>query len=157
MVVLRRGRPLRILALASAGGHWVQLQRITPAFAGWDIAFACTDPHYGDDIPGQRYYTISDANRFTRHRLPLAALQICWIIRRERPDLIISTGAAPGLIALLLGKLVFRRRTIWIDSMANADRLSTSGRLAGRLADLWLTQWPHLAEADGPQFWGPVL
>jgi hypothetical protein len=73
------------------------------------------------------------------------------------PDLIISTGAAPGLIALLLGKLVFRRRTIWIDSMANADRLSTSGRLAGRLADLWLTQWPHLAEAGGPQFWGPVL
>lgn len=157
MVGLGQVRQLRILALASAGGHWVQLQRITPAFAGWDIAFASTDPHYGGDIAGQRYYTISDANRFTRHRLPLVALQIFRIIRRERPDLIISTGAAPGLIALLLGRLVFRRRTIWIDSMANADRLSTSGRWAGRMADLWLTQWQHLAEPDGPQFWGPVL
>ena len=79
-----------------------------------------------------------------------------WIMLRERPDVIISTGAAPGLLAVVLGKLM-GARTLWLDSIANADRLSLSGKLAGRYANLWLTQWPHLAGVDGPSFRGAVL
>jgi hypothetical protein len=53
-------------------------------------------------------------------------------------------------------------RTIWLDSIANVDELSLSGQMAGRFADLWLTQWPHLTEADSlgqrrPAFAGTVL
>ena len=40
-------------------------------------------------------------------------------------------------------------RTIWIDSMANVDKMSMAGRLARRYSDLWLTQWPHLGVAGG--------
>ena len=32
-----------------------------------------------------------------------------------------------------------------------------SGRVAGRVADLWLTQWPHLARDEGPFCRGSVL
>ena len=48
-------------------------------------------------------------------------------------------------------------RTIWVDSIANADELSLSGRKAGRFAHLWLTQWPELARAQGPHYQGAVL
>ena len=75
---------------------------------------------------------------------------------RVRPDAVITTGAAPGYFALRLGRL-FGARTIWIDSMANAEELSLSGQKARRHADLWLTQWEHLAKPDGPQFLGSVL
>lgn len=74
----------------------------------------------------------------------------------ERPEVIISTGAAPGYLGLRIGKW-FGARTIWIDSIANAEKLSLSGQLVRNCADLWLTQWPHLARQDGPLFRGSVL
>ena len=69
-----------------------------------------------------------------------------------------TTGAAPGLTALFVSKIFQRRsRTVWIDSIANTKRLSMSGRLAWLVADAWLTQWEHLAQPRGPQYWGAVL
>jgi hypothetical protein len=41
--------------------------------------------------------------------------------------------------------------------MANIEGLSLSGSRVGRYADLWLTQWPHLAKAEGPHYGGSVL
>ena len=70
--------------------------------------------------------------------------------------MIVSTGAAPGYIAIRLGKL-FGARSVWVDSIANPEQLSMSGAMAGRYADLWLTQWPHLAKRDGPYYRGAVL
>jgi hypothetical protein len=69
---------------------------------------------------------------------------------------VLSTGASVGYFALLFGKL-FRARTIWIDSIANVERLSKSGELVARLADLRLTQWEHLATGDDLRYEGAVL
>ena len=99
---------------------------------------------------------IVDATRWNKLKLLRMALQITWILLRERPDVVVSTGAAPGYFALRLGKWL-GARTIWIDSIANVERLSLSGQRIGPHADLWLTQWPHLARPDGPQFPGGVL
>ena len=70
--------------------------------------------------------------------------------------MVVTTGAAPGLVALALAKLFAGSRTVWIDSIANTERLSLSGRLARPVADAWLTQWPHLARPGGPEHWGAV-
>jgi hypothetical protein len=69
---------------------------------------------------------------------------------------VISTGAAPGLFGVAIGSLL-GARTIWVDSIANGEELSLSGHRARRFADLWLTQWPHLASKDGPFYRGSVL
>jgi hypothetical protein len=84
------------------------------------------------------------------------ALQIAWILMKESPEVVISTGAAPGYFAVVLGRL-FGARTIWVDSIANADHISMAGVRVGRHADLWLTQWPHLSRPDGPHYGGAVL
>jgi len=44
-----------------------------------------------------------------------------------------------------------------VDSIANAERLSLSGHMACRHANLMLTQWPHLASSEGPEYQGSVL
>ena len=74
----------------------------------------------------------------------------------EKPDIVITTGAAPGYLALRLARLI-HARTVWLDSIANVDQLSLSGLKVGRYADLWLTQWPHLAKPEGPHYAGSVL
>lgn len=82
--------------------------------------------------------------------------QIFRILRKIRPDIIITTGSAPALMTLLVGRL-FRTKNIWIDSIANVNELSTSGKQARYFADLYLTQWQNLAKRGGPEYKGAVL
>lgn len=146
----------KILAVASGGGHWVQLRRMAPAFAGFDVVYLTVQPEYQRQVPGSKFYCVNDATRWNKLALIVLALRVAWIVVKERPEVVISTGAAPGYFAVLFGRW-FRARTVWIDSMANIEELSMSGSHVGRHADLWLTQWPHLAKAGGPQYGGSVL
>lgn len=146
----------RVLAVASAGGHWVQLQRLRPVLAEHELAFVTTDAGYREELPDFRIHVVNDASRNSRFRLMLLAFQVLFVVIRERPDVVISTGAAPGYFALRIGRLL-GARTIWLDSIANVDEMSLAGRLARPYADLWLTQWSHLAEPGGPEYAGAVL
>jgi len=146
----------KVLAVASSGGHWVQLRRVIPAFVDSEVVYVTVLKSYRSQVPENKFYTVNDATRWDKLALVRLALRMAWIVWREKPAVVVSTGAAPGYFAMLLGRW-FRARTIWIDSMANIDELSMSGSKAGQYADLWLTQWPHLARADGPQYGGSVL
>lgn len=152
------GKPKRILAVSSGGGHWVQLNRLAPSLVGHDVAVVTVDRSYqaSQQLGARRFYAVNDATRWNKLGLILLALRIFMVLLLERPKVVITTGAAPGYMAIRLGKLV-GARTIWIDSIANADQLSLSGSKAGKHADLWLTQWPHLATPGGPKYSGAVL
>ena len=149
-------RKTRVLAVASGGGHWIQLMRLKPAFSGHEVTYVTVDEAYRRDVAGSTLRVVPDATRWSRRSLLRLALKTAWIVWREHPDVVVTTGAAPGYFAVLFGRWL-GARTAWIDSMANVERLSLSGEKAGRWADLWLTQWPGLAEADGPGFAGAVL
>ncbi len=151
-----KDRKPRILALSSGGGHWVQLLRLRPAFKDFETTYATVSFEYKDDIEGENFRTFYDSNLDQKFRLILTLVSILWIIVRVRPNTIVSTGAAPGFFAVWLGRLL-RKKTIWVDSIANADELSLSGRKIGKYADLWLTQWEHLAKPEGPHYAGNVL
>jgi UDP-N-acetylglucosamine:LPS N-acetylglucosamine transferase len=135
-------RPHRILAVASSGGHWIQLRRLAPAFERYDVAWLTTDPGHRAEVAPARFYTVADGNRRSKIALLRAAAKIAWVLLRERPDVVVSTGAAPGYLAIR-GAQLLGARTVWI--VANVDELSLSGRMASARADLCLTQWPHLA------------
>jgi UDP-N-acetylglucosamine:LPS N-acetylglucosamine transferase len=145
-----------VLAISSGGGHWVQMLRLLPAFAGHQMVFVTVSRAYRCDVRGAKFYAVVDATAWDKVKLCGQALQILLIVLRERPDTVISTGAAPGYFALRFAKLL-GCHTVWIDSIANVECLSMSGRQVAEYADLWLTQWPHLALDSGPQFRGAVL
>lgn len=146
----------KILAISSGGGHWIQLLRLRPAFKGGDIIFACVRKSYVEDVPGERFVSIADATRWDRWQLLKMLLQVAWLVFVFRPDVVITTGAAPGYAAIRFGKWM-RARTIWIDSIANAETMSLSGVKIAQHADLWLTQWSHLAKQEGPHYMGAVI
>jgi len=150
-------RKKKVLALSSGGGHWVQLLRLRPAFDGSDVTFATTRPGFAADLePGSKFRVIPDCNRTKRLEMVVCAVSILFLLARLRPDVVVSTGAAPGYFAIWFARLL-RIRTVWVDSVANAEELSLSGQRAGRHADLWLTQWEHLARPEGPRYFGSVL
>ncbi|PCO05183.1 hypothetical protein AWR36_010685 [Microbulbifer flavimaris] len=146
----------KVLAVASQGGHWQQLEALIPAFKACQPSFASTTRDRPDLSPTCRYYPLPNANR----RTPLQAIWLLFtsacLIIRLRPDVIISTGALPGLACIFWGRF-FGARTLWIDSIANADRLSLSGRIARYLASATLSQWPDLGRMTGVEYRGAVL
>lgn len=147
---------IKVLAVSSSGGHWEQLMLLREAFSGADVVYATTLDGLAKKSQVGPAYLITDCNRDRLSPNVRCVRELFHIIRTERPDVILSTGAAPGLIAIAVGKL-FGAKGVWIDSVANSEKLSLSGKMAGRLANLWLTQWPQLARSNGPHYFGAVL
>lgn len=152
----------RVLAVSSSGGHLAELLRLRPAYAEQDVTFVVATPkgylnaYDSNDVNGGKIITILDANRWDKVGLIQMLFQLIRIFVKVRPEVVISTGAAAGFFGLFLGK-IFGAKTVWVDSIANAEQLSMSGELAGKYADLWLTQWPHLSSSVGPYYKGDVL
>lgn len=147
---------LKVLLVGSGGGHWVQLMRVASAFVEHECVYVTTAKGCETDVGASRLHLVTDANRWERFKLLRLAIKMLLIVLRERPDVVVSTGAAPGYFALRFGKIV-GAQTAWLDSVANIERLSMSGQMVSRYADLWLTQWPHLSRPDGPHYEGSVL
>jgi len=146
----------KVLAVSSSGGHWVQLRRVTPAFSDCEIVYVTTAASYRDEVAPCRFHAVRDATRWDRIGSAVLGGQIARIVARERPDIVLSTGAAPGCFAIVFGRLL-GARTIWLDSLANVERMSLSGRLVRPFAGLWLTQWPELEGAGGAEYAGAVF
>ncbi len=146
----------RVLAVASAGGHWEQLMLLRPAFAAHECLFVTTLAGLPDRAGIANCAIVRDCNADQKAAAILCAAQLARIVVQFRPHRIVTTGALPGFLALALGRFV-GARGMWIDSVANVEELSWAGRMARRVASLHLSQWPHVAEAAGSRFAGRVL
>jgi len=153
---LESGKRKRVMAIASGGGHWEQMMMLRDAFAGHDVTFVTTLAGLGERSGLEGVRLVPDCNRHKPVRALWSLLRILAVIIAVRPQVIISTGALPGVIALALGKRL-GARTIWVDSIANAEEFSMAGSLARNHAHLWMSQWPSVASAAGAEYAGSVL
>lgn len=147
MTAKAENKPLRVLAAASLGGHWVQLLRIARGLhgRGCEVDYLSTHHKCAAMIPaGSRFYRVVDFSRSDAYRIFQAFWQAWRALRRSRPELVVTTGAAPGLVVLLAARLM-GVRAVWVDSIANVERLSMCGRVASHVASACYTQWPELA------------
>jgi UDP-N-acetylglucosamine:LPS N-acetylglucosamine transferase len=152
----RTSRHRRVLAVASGGGHWEQLQLLRQAFDDHDVTWVTTLPGLGERAGLSDVHVVADCNRDEPVRAARTAAKLLFLILTRRPDVVISTGALPGLIALAIGKRL-GARTVWVDSIANASEMSLAGAKARPHAALWMSQWPAVAEAAGAEYAGAVL
>jgi len=155
--MMKRKLP-KICLAASAGGHLSQLRKVAEAWAGLSTFWVTTGRMVSGSLgENSKVYAVGECNRDHPFRL-IAVLSRCiFITLRERPDVVISTGAAPGCLMCLLGKLI-GAKIVWLDSITNVERLSLSGRLVRPFADLFLVQWPELiAKYPKAEYVGAVI
>lgn len=146
----------KVFAISSPGGHWIQLTRLCAGLeANHQIVYALPDKLFKPK-GHQKIYSIVDVSADDKWKLIPCALQVGYILLKERPQVILSTGAAPGVVAVILGKWL-GIRTIWVDSIANVQKISRSGELVKTKADVFLTQWEHLSDQQQVFFKGSVL
>lgn len=147
----------KLLAISSPGGHWIQLNKICNEMeVRFDVVYATPGAQYGTQQSHRKIHNIMDASADSKLKLLPLALQLLLIMIKERPSAIISTGAAPGAIAILIAKFL-PIKTIWVDSIANVAKLSRSGAMVKNHANLVITQWEPLSDGDTVHYQGSVL
>lgn len=93
----------KILAVASIGGHWVQLLRIArPLEKRYEVVYMSTHPKCKSMVGTCRFHTMTDFSRWNAWKMLPASFNILGILLKERPVAIVTTGAAPGLLTIIL-------------------------------------------------------
>lgn len=140
-------QPIKICLTCSHGGHLNEMQQLLGAFQGQDCFYFCYDADTTRRL--DRAYLVPNMARnpieFLRN-----LVRVYRIFRKERPQLIVSTGAEIAIPVVLVGK-VFRCKAVYIECGAQVRTPSTTGRVMYHLADALFVQWPELLSAYGPK------
>lgn len=154
----------RICLAASGGGHVRQLMDLEPVWSSYDHFFVTEDSPLSRTISKQHrvhfvpHFAVGQARLGKPFRMALAALRNLWmsaaIILRERPDVIITTGAGAAFFALVWARLL-GAKAIVIESFARFETPSIFFRVASPLAHHTVVQatalnafYPHAAVFD---------
>jgi hypothetical protein len=146
----------KVMLVASPGGHFVQLSLIAHKMNVVRRAVIGTYPECPKFMPCDEYYVIPDFSRSNIYVSIYVFYLAVIIMVKEKPDIIITTGAAPGLIFALVARL-FKVKSLWIDSIANTKNLSLSGKIASFFGVITLSQWPLVAESENVLYKGCVI
>ena len=154
-------RDLKICVGASAGGHMNQLLRLLEYVNCWPCepsVYVTTLPELAERLGRSgRTYVIGECNRNHLLQGLVVLIRASAIVLKERPDVIVTTGSLPIALMCAVAKLL-GKKVVWIDSIANVERLSMSGSFVRHFADLFITQWPGLAEKyEGVEFVGAIV
>ncbi|MFL5297725.1 MAG: beta-1,4-glucuronosyltransferase WelK [Phenylobacterium sp.] len=139
---------------ASGGGHVRQLLDLAPAWGPYDHFFVTEPTALGESIAAEHrthfvdHVALGQARLGAPVRMLLAGLrnffQSAAIVLKERPDVVLSTGAGSVYFTVLWGRLLGARVMV-IESFARFDGLSAFAKIAGPLAHDKVVQSPALA------------
>jgi UDP-N-acetylglucosamine:LPS N-acetylglucosamine transferase len=134
----------KICLAASGGGHLTELLRLSDSWQNYETFFVTTVPVVKNELKSSgNVYVVGECNRQHIRRVIRVLIRCVKIIKKEKPDIVISTGAAAGCMICFLAKIM-GAKIVWVDSITNVERISLSGRMVRYIADLFLVQWPEL-------------
>jgi UDP-N-acetylglucosamine--N-acetylmuramyl-(pentapeptide) pyrophosphoryl-undecaprenol N-acetylglucosamine transferase len=147
--------PAKICLAASGGGHVRQLLDLMPVWRDHPHFFVTEPTALGKSIAGQHpthfvsHVAWGQARLGAPAAMAWAGLANAWqslrIVWRERPDIILTTGAGSMAFVLVWGRLLGARVAL-IDSFARFHRPSLFARLCGRFAHVRIAQSAASAE-----------
>ena len=139
----------KLAFIASSGGHLEQLNMLRPLMERYDSFMITEKTPYQPSHFCKRSYELQQVNRHEALFIPKLLLNACSSMRiflREKPDVVISTGALAVIPFCLISTLLFRRKLIFIESFAKVTSPTLTGRLLYRFADQFYVQWESMLE-----------
>jgi beta-1,4-N-acetylglucosaminyltransferase len=134
---------MKICIACSAGGHLIESLQLLPILKKHKMFFITVDRFQSRQVlKGKKVYFVKDTKR-NPSELFKNFYHVLSILIKEKPKVIISTGAAAAIPALYAGKLI-GSKIVFIESMAAIDNPSSSGKVAYPISDLFIVQWKGL-------------
>lgn len=133
---------MKICAVTSCGGHLTEILCLSDAFARYDHFYVVNDIIGVPASMKDRTYFITHAERDAK---VLLNFWEAWsILRKERPDVVLSTGAGPAVPFAVVGRLFFGMRIVYVETIARVTRPSLTGRIMYYVAHDFFYQWEPL-------------
>lgn len=137
----------KLCLISSAGGHLTQLQQLTELYKKFDYFFITERTAFTLDMKTkEKVFLMPLINRRQWSVIPKLFFNFTYsvvILVKERPDIVISTGALNTVPFCILAKLS-GKRLIFIESYAKVNTPTVTGRLMYKIADLFIVQWQQL-------------
>lgn len=138
-------KALKICLTCSMGGHLTQMLLLESFYQKYPHYFVTFPRGENNMMPVmERVFYVIDPGH-NPIKLLINLFQSISIFFREKPDLVISTGAGVSIVTCCLAKL-FGKKMIFIESFSRTCKPSVSGKLLYPIADLFVIQWPELGK-----------
>ena len=142
----------KVLFISSTGGHLSEMLMLSPMFEKYDyyIITEKTKSNLGlkDKYPKRVGYLVYGTKRkFLSYpfKLLFNCFKSLYYYIKIRPKVIITTGTHTAGPMCCIGKL-FRSKIIYIETLANSNTKTSTGKLVYRFADLFIVQWEEMLE-----------
>lgn len=138
---------MKVCIIGDAGGHMTELLSVTEAFEEKYKKFYIT----GTDVYTSHIKPAYIIKIFSNRIIKLISFtwQLFFILIKERPDVMISTGSDIAVIGFYLGKIVINSKLIFIECSAQVTSPSKTGKLVYPITSLFLVQWESLLSQYG--------
>ena len=151
---------MKIGFVASSGGHWAELMCIKHLAEGRQCFFVTEEGGQAEESRETPLYTLPQINRheksFLLHFFRLFR-NAERILKKERPNVLVTTGALIAYPFCLLTKLR-GGKVIYIESFARVNKKSLTGRLVYPFADLFIVQWETMQQLyPKAKFYGGIF
>ena len=135
---------MKICLVGSSGGHLAHLNMLKPFWSREDRFWVTFDKEDARSIlkDEKMYPCYFPTNRNLKNLIKNTFLAI-RILRKERPDVIISSGAAVAVPFFYLGKL-FGAKIVYIEVFDRIDKPTVTGKLVYPVTDKFIVQWEEM-------------
>lgn len=134
-------KDIKICFVGSSGGHLNHLYMLKPFWKNKDrfwVTFFKEDAI--STLEGEKMYKCyfpTNRNILNLVRNTFVAIRV---LHKEKPDLIISSGAAVAVPFFYIGKLM-GKKLVYIEIYDRIDKPTLTGKLVHPITDLFIVQW----------------
>ena len=139
-------KEIKVCLVGSSGGHLTHLYMLKPCWENKERFWVTFDKADAQSLlEGEKMYPCYfPTNRNIKNLIRNTFLAI-KVLRKEKPNLIISSGAAVAVPFFWLGKL-FGAKTIYIEVFDRIDKSALTGKLVYPVTDRFIVQWDEMKE-----------
>ena len=142
----------KVIFISSTGGHLSDLLQLKPLFAEYDSHLVTEKTkstlglkkEYGSKmhylVYGTKLHLVPYLFKFAWNTLKSFALFL-----RIRPAVVVTTGTHTAVPMCYIAKL-FRKKVIFIETFANSNTPTESGKMVYPIADVFVVQWESMLE-----------
>ena len=137
-------KEIKVCLVSSSGGHLAHLYMLKPFWKDREHFWVTFDKEDAKSLlDGERMYPCYyPTNRNLKNLIKNTI--VAWkVLRKEKPDLIISSGAAVAVPFFYVGKIL-RSKLVYIEVFDRIDKATLTGRLVYPITDLFIVQWEEM-------------
>ncbi len=147
---------MKICLVSSCGGHLTEVRHLRQAYESYEHFYVLNDKAIlPKDMQGKTYF-ISHSERDWKFFVNL--WEAFRILHKERPRIILSTGAGLAVPFAIIGRLFIGAKVVFIETITSVHSPTLTGRIMYHLAHRFIYQWKTLSSFyPKGEYHGPLI